>query len=170
MKLLTLFVVLGWSFPSGLSMHLMRHRPKPLDSPNTWNGISVMTDHAQKEDKDHETRLLPVFSGAMLKDDDSCCINAHILEFYLKHILHGDEHFDKTYPHVRFVRSDLRRVQNVLQPHCISRSLAEHIIVKEFEEKYNASAKKNLAAARNKAVGETIILFHYLFESCNARM
>uniref|UniRef100_A0A672JXX4 Uncharacterized protein n=1 Tax=Sinocyclocheilus grahami TaxID=75366 RepID=A0A672JXX4_SINGR len=136
------------------AMHLTR--PKPLDSSITWNDLYMMTNLAQMEDTDHETRLLPVISEVMLKQEDSCCINAMILNYYLKHILHADEHVDKKYPHIRFVRSDLQRIAHILKPHCVSvQKLFDHF---------------NQLISRYVLFGETIILFHYLFESCNARM
>ncbi|XP_067284580.1 interleukin-22 [Pseudorasbora parva] len=167
MKLLTLLVVICWCFLRGQAMHLTRPRPKPLDSPVTWNDLYMMTEHAQHEDKDHETRLLPVFSEVMLNEEDTCCINTMILDYYLKHVLHADEHIEK-YPQIRFVRSDLHRVAQVLKPHC-SYS-AEHPQVTEYKERYSAFEPTSRTLARNKAVGETIILFHYLYVSCSARM
>nr|QNO10650.1 interleukin 22 [Ctenopharyngodon idella] len=169
MKFLTLLAVMCcWCFLCGQAMHLMRPRPKPLDSPVTWNNLYVMTEHAQKEDKDHETRLLPVFSEVMLKEEGTCCINTMILDYYLKHILHADDHVDK-YPQIRFVRSDLHRLAQDLKPYCSNS--AEHAQVKKYKDRYSAYERKSLTLeARNKAVGETIILFHYLFESCSARM
>uniref|UniRef100_A0A672RKQ5 Interleukin 22 n=1 Tax=Sinocyclocheilus grahami TaxID=75366 RepID=A0A672RKQ5_SINGR len=161
MKSLALLAVMCcWCFLRGQAMHLTRPRPKPLDSSATWNDLFMMTKHAQLEDADHETRLLPVFSEVMLKDENSCCVNAMILNYYLKHILHADEHVDKKYPHIRFVRSDLQRIAHILKPHCVSfQKLFEHF--NQLTSHYKT---------RNKAVGETIILFHYLFESCNARI
>ncbi|KAK7149756.1 hypothetical protein R3I94_009156 [Phoxinus phoxinus] len=169
MKFLTLLAVMCWCFVHGQAMHLMRPRPKPLDSPVTWNDLYVMTEHAQKEDKDHETRLLPVFSEVMLNEEGTCCINTMILDYYLKHILHADdhEHVDK-YPQIRFVRSDLHRVSQILKPYC--RDSAEHVQVTKYKERFSTFGRNSLTLARNKAVGETIILFHYLFESCSARM
>uniref|UniRef100_A0A8C0YCS3 Interleukin 22 n=2 Tax=Cyprinus carpio TaxID=7962 RepID=A0A8C0YCS3_CYPCA len=172
MKFLTLFAVMCCCcFLRGQAMHLSRPRPKPLDSSATWNDLFMMSKHAQMEDTDHETRLLPVLSEVMLKEESSCCVNAMILNYYLKHILHADEHVDKKYPNIRFVRSDLQRIAHILKPHCVSfqkrfdhfNQLTNHVRVKEFEKNYKTKT-------RNKAVGETIILFHYLFESCNPRI
>ncbi|KAF4114723.1 interleukin-22 [Onychostoma macrolepis] len=171
MKFLTLLAVMSCCcFLSGQAMHLARPRPKPLDSSVTWNDLFTMTKHAQMEDTDHETRLLPVFSEVMLKDENSCCVNVMILNYYLKHILHADEHVDKKYPHIRFVRSDLQRIAQVLKPHCESVDFADHVHVKEFEKNYKTASEQEHEKTRNKAVGETIILFHYLFESCSARI
>uniref|UniRef100_A0A671N163 Interleukin 22 n=1 Tax=Sinocyclocheilus anshuiensis TaxID=1608454 RepID=A0A671N163_9TELE len=161
MKFLTLLAVMCCCFLLRCqAMHLTRPRPKPLDSSITWNELYMMTNHAQMEDTDHETRLLPVISEVMLKQENSCCINAMILNYYLKHILHADEHVDKKYPHIRFVKSDLQRIAHILKPHCVS----------EFEKNYKTASEHEYEKTHNKAVGETIILFHYLFESCNARM
>uniref|UniRef100_A0A8C1WAY0 Interleukin 22 n=1 Tax=Cyprinus carpio TaxID=7962 RepID=A0A8C1WAY0_CYPCA len=154
----------------GQAMHLTRPRPKPLDSSVTWNDLFMMTKHAQMEDTDHETRLLPVISEVMLKQENSCCINTMILNYYLKHILHADDHVDKKYPHIHFVRSDLQRIAHILKPHCESSDYADDMHVKEFETNYKTASEHEYEKTRNKAVGETIILFHYLFESCNARM
>uniref|UniRef100_A0A673L3A5 Interleukin 22 n=1 Tax=Sinocyclocheilus rhinocerous TaxID=307959 RepID=A0A673L3A5_9TELE len=164
MKFLTLAVMCCCFLLRGQAMHLTRPRPKPLDSSVTWNDLYMMTNHAQMEDTDHETRLLPVMSEVMLKQENSCCINAMILNYYLKHILHADEHVDKKYPHIGFVRSDLQRIAHILKPHCVS--------VRKLFDHFNQLTNRALSVAKthNKAVGETIILFHYLFESCNARM
>ncbi|KTF79780.1 hypothetical protein cypCar_00032766 [Cyprinus carpio] len=129
-------------------MHLTRPRPKPLDSSVTWNDLFMMTKH----------------------QENSCCINAMILNYYLKHILHADDHVDKKYPHIHFVRSDLQRIAHILKPHCESSDYADDMHVKEFETNYKTASEHDYEKTRNKAVGETIILFHYLFESCNARM
>ncbi|XDV24903.1 hypothetical protein PO909_028933 [Leuciscus waleckii] len=147
MKFLTLLAVMCWCFVGGQAMHLMRPRPKPLDSPVTWNDLYVMTEH----------------------EEGTCCINTMILDYYLKHILHADdhEHVDK-YPQIRFVRSDLHRVAQVLKPYCSDS--AEHVQVRKYKERFSDFGRNSLTLARNKAVGEAIILFHYLFESCSARM
>lgn len=48
MKFLTLLAVMCcWCFLCGQAMHLMRPRPKPLDSPVTWNNLYVMTEHVR---------------------------------------------------------------------------------------------------------------------------
>ncbi|KAK2892839.1 hypothetical protein QQF64_035342 [Cirrhinus molitorella] len=171
MKFLTLFAVICCCcFLCGQAMHLKRPRPKPLDSSVTWNDLFLMTKHAELEDTDHETRLLPVISETVLKEESTCCVNAMILNYYLKHILHADEHVDKKYPHIRFVRADLQRIASVLKPHCESTDFADHERVKEFEKNYKTASARQSEKTRNKAVGETIILFHYLFESCSAKM
>uniref|UniRef100_A0A671QSS5 Uncharacterized protein n=1 Tax=Sinocyclocheilus anshuiensis TaxID=1608454 RepID=A0A671QSS5_9TELE len=106
-------------------------------------------------------RGAPAISTDWLRpEENSCCVNAMILNYYLKHILHADEHVDKKYPHIRFVRSDLQRIAHILKPRCVSfQKLFDHF--NQLTSRYKT---------RNKAVGETIILFHYLFESCNARI
>ncbi|XP_052411138.1 interleukin-22 [Carassius gibelio] len=171
MKFLTLLALMCCCcLLRGHAMHLTRPRPRPLDSSSTWNNLFIMTKHAQMEDTDHETRLLPVFSEVMLKEESSCCVNSMILNYYLKHILHPDEHVDKKYPHIRFVRSDLQRIAHILKPHCENLDFVDHVRVKEFEKNYKTASEQAYEKTRNKAVGETIILFHYLFESCNPRI
>ncbi|NP_001018628.1 interleukin-22 [Danio rerio] len=161
MKCFTLIALLCSCFLSGCA------RPTPLDSSATWNDLAAMTDTARNED-DHETRLLPYFSHDMLQEEGSCCINARILKYYVNHVLESDEHTDMKYPMIRNVREGLHRVEQELQNHC-KHDYSSHPLVKQFKRNYHASAIMDLAAARNKAIGETNTLYHYLFESCTPK-
>nr|XP_055046573.1 interleukin-22 [Misgurnus anguillicaudatus] len=169
MNCVALLALMCWCVLCGEAMHLMRPRPSPLDSAASWNNLNVMTKKAQSSDRDHETRLIPVITTEMMKQEDTCCINAMILNYYLENILH--EHpTDKDYPSIGFVRSDLHRIAKDLEPHC-KKDYSEHEHVKQFTDKYRKARALygDVTKARNKAVGETDILFHYLYESCTAR-
>ncbi|KAI7791701.1 interleukin-22 [Triplophysa rosa] len=170
MNCVTLFALMCWCVLCGQAMHLMRPRPRPLDSAETWNNLNMMTKKAQSNDRDHETRLIPVISSERLKEEETCCVNAMILNYYLKNILHQHPS-DESYPSINFVRSDLHRIARDLEPHCKKTDFSEHAHVKKFTGNYKKASDLygDETKARNKAVGETDILFHYLYESCTPR-
>ncbi|XP_017350236.1 interleukin-22 [Ictalurus punctatus] len=148
-----------------------RLRSRPLDNPDTWNNVMVMAKHAQAQDRDHETRLIPVISSDKLKDGDVCCANVKILDYYLRHILDGKAHEGRedNYPRIHLVKPDLNRVARDLEPHCNAKQIdLEHL--QTFKQNLNRAGEmyKNNTKAQNKAIGETDILFHYLYESCSA--
>ncbi|XP_062865301.1 interleukin-22 [Trichomycterus rosablanca] len=144
---------------------VVRLRSRPLDNSETWNNVMVMAKHAQAQDRDHETRLIPVIPNNKLKGGDVCCVNVGILNYYLKHILHaGQVH----YPRLHLVKPDLHRVARDLEPHCQNNNTElEHL--KTFKQNLKRAGEmyKSNSTAENKAIGETDILFHYLYESCN---
>ncbi|XP_060759642.1 interleukin-22 [Neoarius graeffei] len=148
-----------------------RVRSRPLDNSETWNNVMVLAKHAQAQDRDHETRLLPVISSDKLKDGDVCCVNVQILDYYLTHILVGQAHEGEEhhYPRLHLVKPDLKRVAKDLEPHCNSKQIdLEHL--QAFTQNLQRAGEmyKNNSKAKNKAIGETDILFHYLYESCSA--
>ncbi|XP_035384518.1 interleukin-22 [Electrophorus electricus] len=147
-------------------LRTVRHRPRPLDNSETWNNVIVMAKHAQARDRDHETRLIPEISSDKLKAGNVCCINARILDYYLSDILHADQ---IEYPRLHLVKPDLKRVARDLKPHCNSnRDDKEYL--QQFRQNLERAAEmyKNKRTATNKAIGETDILFHYLYESCTS--
>ncbi|TSK13257.1 hypothetical protein Baya_0131 [Bagarius yarrelli] len=148
-----------------------RLRSRPLDNSDTWNNVMVMAKHAQAQDRDHETRLIPVISSDKLKDGDVCCATVKILDYYLRHILDGQAREDGQhhYPRLHLVKPDLHRVARDLEPHCNSkRADMEHLQTFTQNLKRAGEMYKNKTKAQNKAIGETDILFHYLYESCRA--
>ncbi|XP_060745633.1 interleukin-22 [Tachysurus vachellii] len=173
MKCALLAVLLVWCCCCALSADARpaRLRSRPLDNSDTWNNIMVMAKHAQAQDRDHETRLIPVISSDKLKDGDVCCVTIQILDYYLKHILDGQsrEGGERQYPRLHLVKPDLHRVARDLQPHCNSTQIdLEHLNTFTQNLKRAGEMYKNKTKAQNKAIGETDILFHYLYESCRA--
>ncbi|XP_034169136.1 interleukin-22 [Pangasianodon hypophthalmus] len=145
-----------------------RLRSRPLDNSETWNNVMVMAKHAQAQDRDHETRLIPVISSDKLKDGDVCCVNVKILDYYLRHILDSQAR-EHHYPRLHLVKPDLVRVARDLEPHCNSKQVdLEHLQTFTQNLKRAGEMYKNNTKAQNKAIGELDILFHYLYESCSA--
>ncbi|KAF7693954.1 interleukin-22 [Silurus meridionalis] len=148
-----------------------RFRSRPLDNSETWNNIMVMAKHAQAQDRDHETRLIPVIPSDKLKEGDVCCATIKILDYYLRHILDAQVHegVEHHYPRLHLVKPDLNRVARDLEPHCNSKQAdVEHLRTFTQNLKRAGEMYKNKSKAQNKAIGETDILFHYLYESCSA--
>ncbi|KAI4876057.1 hypothetical protein NFI96_030106 [Prochilodus magdalenae] len=143
-----------------------RHPPRspPLDSSETWNNLITMCKDARARDRDHETRLIPRIPSEKLTDGRMCCGNVKILEYYLSHILHQA---NDSYSRIKLVHSELRRVARDLEPHCSS-NLAGQDHFLSFTENLQLAGLmyKSNATAQNKAIGETDILFHYLYETC----
>ncbi|XP_063068003.1 interleukin-22 [Engraulis encrasicolus] len=159
---LVLMCSVAWGDAASIIPPKHHRRPKPLDNSVTWNNLMVVAKHAQAKDKDHETRLIPVISEEKLKDNDTCCMNANILDYYLRNVLTTEGEHHKRLP---AVKQDLHRVKRDLENH------ASCDPQKYDENEYNQKFRKNYRAAGtdapNKAIGEMDILFHYLFESCN---
>uniref|UniRef100_A0AAY4EKQ6 Interleukin 22 n=1 Tax=Denticeps clupeoides TaxID=299321 RepID=A0AAY4EKQ6_9TELE len=122
--------------------HHLHRRPRPLDNSATWNNLIIVAKHAQEKDRNHNTRLIPIIPDEKLKDKDTCCLSANILDYYLRNILHvrGNHH-----KRLSAVKEDLHRVRRDLVD--LAKCVGEE--------------------APNKAIGEIDILFHYLYESCN---
>ncbi|KAL7828017.1 hypothetical protein AOLI_G00311690 [Acnodon oligacanthus] len=165
-NLLALLSLLSCLALSAASPRPLRHPPRspPLDSSETWNNLFTMCKDARARDKDHETRLIPRIPSDSMKDGTMCCGNVKILEYYLKHILHQAT---GSYSRMDLVKHELRRVARDLEPHCRS-NLAGHEHFQSFTENLQLAGQmyKSNATAHNKAIGETDILFHYLYETC----
>ncbi|KAF5908395.1 interleukin 22 [Clarias magur] len=100
---------------------------------------------------------------------DVCCANVKVLDYYLKHILDGKTHEggEQHYPRLHLVKPDLSRVARDLESHC-KQTGEEHLQTFTQNLKRAGEMYKNITKAKNKAIGETDILFHYLYESCSA--
>ncbi|XP_066522921.1 interleukin-22 [Hoplias malabaricus] len=139
-------------------------RSPPLHSSDTWNNLVTMAKDAQALDRDHETRLIPVIPSEKMKDGNMCCVNAKILDYYLNHIL---PEVNESYSRIHQVKHELLRVSRDLEPHCTSLLVdLEHY--QSFTENLERAGEmyKSKATAYNKAIGESDILFHYLYETC----
>ncbi|KAG9280322.1 interleukin-22 [Astyanax mexicanus] len=159
-----LSVILLCAALSAASPRPLRQLPRspPLDSSSTWNNLMEMVKDAQAQDRDHETRLIPVIPSEKLRDTSMCCPNIKILRFYLNDILHNE-----SYSRMQLVRHDLHRVARDLESHCNSH-LADLEHFQTFTQNLVRAGEmyKNNIKAQNKAIGEANILFHYLYETC----
>ncbi|XP_041936017.1 interleukin-22 [Alosa sapidissima] len=141
-----------------------KHCSQPLDNSATWNNIIDVAQHAQGLDKNHMTRILPKMPEKEFKENDSCCVHANILDYYLKNVLTDALPTNDHHSRLPIVKEELHRVRRDLVTN------ANCDLNKYDVYKYNKTFRKNFLAtgvdATIKAISEMDILFHYLYESC----
>ncbi|XP_042558843.1 interleukin-22 [Clupea harengus] len=167
MKCLPVFAMLMCCAVWGNAASVRKHHRRPLqrgplDNSETWNNLRAVAEHAQEMDRNHTTRLIPLMSQEKLKNKESCCMHANILNYYIRNVLtkQGDHH-----ERLPIVKDDLERVEKDLKEHakCDPRKYDENEYNQKFRANYEAAGIK----ASIKAISEIDILFHYLYESCN---
>ncbi|XP_062384397.1 interleukin-22 [Sardina pilchardus] len=141
-----------------------RHCSPPLDNSATWNNLMAVAKHAQGQDKSHMTRIIPKMSDNKFKENDTCCVHANILDYYLRNVLTDSLPTEDHHSRMPIVKEELRKVRDDLKTNarCTVEKYDEYNYNRKFRENFLAAGVK----ATIKAIGEIDILFHYLYESC----